>query len=104
MIFEGQGLYMIEEKVSISNFKATCLNLLKKVKQTGRPVLATRRSEPVALIPPLPPEPEKPKTWLGIYEDRGRIIGDIISPAGALEDWEVLNNVQFQFGKNKLLS
>jgi hypothetical protein len=57
----------------------------------------------VALNVP-PPEPEKPKTWLGIYKEKGRIIDDIISPACALEDWEVLNNVQFQFGKNKLLS
>jgi hypothetical protein len=57
----------------------------------------------VALIPP-PQVPEKPKTWLGIYEERGRIVGDIISPVGALEDWEVLDYVQFQLGKNKLLS
>ena len=82
---------MIEEKVTISKFKATCLSLLKKVKQTGRPVLVTRRGEPIALIVP-PPVPEKPKTWLGIYEKRGRIVGDIISPAGALEDWEILNH------------
>jgi len=47
----------------------------------------------VALIPPLLPEPEKPKTWLGKSKDKGRIVGDIISPAGALEDWEILNNV-----------
>jgi hypothetical protein len=51
-----------------------------------------------------PPEPEKPKTWLGMYKEKGRITGDIVSPAGALEDWEVLNYVQFQLGKNKLLS
>lgn len=82
---------MIEEKVTISKFKATCLSLLKKVKQTGRPVLVTRRGEPVALIVP-PPVPKKPETWLGIYKERGRIVGDIISPAGALEDWEILNH------------
>jgi prevent-host-death family protein len=81
---------MIEEKVTISKFKATCLSLLKKVKQTGRPVLVTRRGEPVALIVP-PPVPEKPKTWLGIYAEKGRIVGDIISPAGAPEDWEILD-------------
>jgi hypothetical protein len=57
----------------------------------------------VALVPP-PQEPEKPKTWLGIYKEKGRIIDYIILPVCALEDWEVLNNVQFQFGKNKLLS
>jgi prevent-host-death family protein len=83
---------MIDGKVTISKFKATCLNLLKKVKQTGRQVLITRRGEPVALIVP-PPVSEKPKKWLGIYAEKGRIVGDIISPAGAPEDWEILNNV-----------
>ena len=82
---------MIEEKVTISKFKATCLSLLKKVKQTGRPVLVTRRGEPVALIVP-PPVPEKTKTWLGIYKERGRITGDIVSPATVPEDWEILNH------------
>jgi hypothetical protein len=57
----------------------------------------------VALIPP-PQVPEKPKTWLEIYKERGRIIGDIISPAGALEDWEMLKNVQLQPEKDNILS
>jgi hypothetical protein len=57
----------------------------------------------VALIPP-PPVPEKPKTWLGIYEEKGRIVGDIISPAGAPEDWEMLKNVQLQSEKDNILS
>ena len=48
--------------------------------------------------------PEKPKTWLGIYKERGRIIGDIISSAGAPEDWEMLNNVQLQSEKDNILS
>jgi prevent-host-death family protein len=82
---------MIEEKVTISKFKATCLSLLKKVKQTGRPILVTRRGEPVALIVP-PPMPEKSKTWLGLYKDTGRITGDIVSPAAAPEDWEMLDH------------
>ena len=49
-------------------------------------------------------EPGKSKTWLGKYKGRGRIVGDIISPAGALEDWEILNNVQFQSESDNILS
>jgi 2-dehydro-3-deoxyphosphooctonate aldolase (KDO 8-P synthase) len=45
--------------------------------------------------------PEKPKTCLGQCEDRGRIVGDIISPVGALEDWEVLEMYNFSLGKIK---
>ena len=43
--------------------------------------------------------PEKPKTWLGIYEERGRIVDDIISPAGSLDDREVLEMYNFSLGK-----
>ena len=64
--------------------------LIRKIKQTVRPVLVTRRGEPVALNVPAP-EPEKPKNWLGIYAEKGRIVDDIISPAEGPEDWEVLN-------------
>jgi len=32
---------MIDEVVTISKFKATCLAVLDKVKRTGRPVLVT---------------------------------------------------------------
>ena len=82
---------MIEEIVTISKFKATCLSLLKKVKQTGRPVLVTRRGEPVALIVP-PPEPAKLRTWLGMYQEKGRITGDIVSPVTSPKDWEILRH------------
>ena len=42
---------------------------------------------------------EKSKTWLGQCEDRGCIVGDIISPAGVLKDWEVLEMYNFSLGK-----
>lgn len=77
------------ETVAISKFKATCLAVLEKVRRTGEPVLVTRFGEPVAEVvpPPLPPRPEK---WLGSFRNRGRIVGDVRSPATGEEDWEVL--------------
>ena len=73
------------ETVNISTFKATCLSLLKKVKQTGEPLLVTLRGEPVAQI--IPPEvPREQRVWLGSARDTGKIDGDIISPTG--ETWE----------------
>ena len=80
---------MTDEVVSISKFKATCLALLDKVRRTGKPLLVTRRGEPIALITP-PPEPEKPSSWLGSFKASGKIIGDIISPALDESEWEVL--------------
>jgi len=34
--------------------------------------------------------PEKPKNWLGAMKGTARIVGDIVSPAGDADDWEVL--------------
>ena len=80
---------MEKEVVTISKFKATCLALLDKVKRTGQPILVTRRGEPIALVSP-PPEPEKPDSWLGMFQSKGKIVGDIISPILDQTVWEVL--------------
>jgi len=44
----------MEEQVTISKFKATCLAILARVKRTGRPILVTRKGEPIARIMPPP--------------------------------------------------
>ncbi|MDO9515430.1 MAG: type II toxin-antitoxin system Phd/YefM family antitoxin [Syntrophales bacterium] len=80
---------MKEETIVISKFKATCLAVLNRVKQTGQPVLVTRRGEPIAIIEP-PPQPERCESWLGMFRSRGTITGDIISPALSSHEWEVL--------------
>jgi antitoxin (DNA-binding transcriptional repressor) of toxin-antitoxin stability system len=80
---------MVEEIVPVTKFKTACLALLDKVKSTGRPILVTRQGEPIALISP-PPRPEKRESWLGSYKARGRIVGDIVSPASDERDWEAL--------------
>jgi antitoxin (DNA-binding transcriptional repressor) of toxin-antitoxin stability system len=78
------------ETVNISTFKAMCLSLLEKVKQTRQPLLVLKRGEPVAQILP-PPPPEPGESWLGSFQSTGEITGDIISPASGENDWEVLN-------------
>ncbi len=80
---------MKEETIVISKFKATCLAVLSRVKQTGQPVLVTRRGEPIAIIEP-PPQPERRDSWLGMFRSRGTITGDIISPALSSREWEAL--------------
>jgi prevent-host-death family protein len=77
------------EQISISKFKATCLAVLERVRKTGAPVLVTRFGTPVAEIVP-PPLAERPKSWLGSMKASARIVGDIVSPAGDADDWEVL--------------
>jgi prevent-host-death family protein len=78
------------EVLSISQFKATCLAVLDKVKRTGKPVLVTRRGVPIAMIEP-PPPPVLKESWLGAFKYKGKIIGDIVSPASNETEWGVLN-------------
>jgi len=78
----------MEDEVTISKFKATCLALLAKVKRTGKPILVTRKGEPIALIVP-PPPPQRPASWLGALSKTGRISGDIVSPVVPETEWEV---------------
>jgi prevent-host-death family protein len=78
-----------DNMITISKFKATCLAVLDKVKRTGEPMIVTRHGKPIALISPPPPSSPK-KKWLGTFRSRGKIVGDIISPASEEMDWEGL--------------
>lgn len=76
------------ETVAISEFKATCLALLERVRNTRQAILITKKGVPVAQVVP-PPEPEKPRSWFGAMKGTGRPEGDIVSPTG--KTWEVLD-------------
>ncbi len=76
------------EVVSISQFKATCLAILARVKRTKKPILVLLKGEPIAQVVPLP-LPPIPPSWLGSLSSSGEILGDILSPASAPEEWEV---------------
>jgi prevent-host-death family protein len=77
------------EEIAISKFKATCLSVLERVRQTRTPVLVTRFGEPVAEVAP-PPPPARQPGWLGAMAGTGRIEGDIVAPAAEEADWEAL--------------
>jgi prevent-host-death family protein len=77
------------ETISASEFKATCLALIQKVKRTGQPILITRRGEPIAQLVP-PPPPKDAGAWLGCMEGRIRFLGDIVAPVSDEDEWEAL--------------
>ena len=67
------------EEVAISEFKAKCLALLERVRQTNKPLRITRFGKPVAEI--VPPSPEAGRdAWIGSMKDTVKILGDIVSP------------------------
>jgi len=76
------------ETLSISKFKATCLEVLARVKRTGQPVRITRRGEPIAEVVPPQPSADLPD-WLGSFRSRGKILGDVVSPTN--ESWDALD-------------
>lgn len=80
-----------KETIAISKFKATCLAVIERVRRTGKPVVVTRRGEPVAeVVPPTPPRAGN--NWLGSMRGTVRYLGDIVSPASDPEEWEVLRS------------
>ena len=76
------------DSMAISKFKATCLASLERVRKTGRPLRVTRFGKPIAEIRP-PTTAPATHNWLGARRATGRILGDIVSPTGALVTWEV---------------
>jgi prevent-host-death family protein len=75
------------ERMAISEFKATCLAVLERVRRTKTRVLITRFGQPVAeVVPPSVPPP--PKSWIGSMAGTAQIIGDIVSPVSEESDWE----------------
>jgi prevent-host-death family protein len=77
-------------EIAISEFKAKCLALLDEVEKTKQPLRITRHGKPIAEINPTCPVENA--SWIGSMKGKGKILGDIISPASDLEDWEVLRD------------
>ncbi|MDH3819222.1 MAG: type II toxin-antitoxin system Phd/YefM family antitoxin [Myxococcales bacterium] len=76
------------ETIVISEFKAKCLGILRRVQKTGRPVVVTRRGERIAEIHPPSPVQSEPG-WLGSFAERGQIMTDLLEPSAA-DDSEAL--------------
>jgi prevent-host-death family protein len=78
------------KEIAISEFKAKCLALLDEVQKTRQPIRVTRRGRPIAEVGP--PSPIDNRDWIGSMKGTSKILGDIISPASDLDDWEVLRD------------
>ena len=77
------------EEIAISKFKATCLEVLERVRRTRKPIRVTRFGRAIAEVTP-PSEGEQKGRRLGSMTGTGRIKGDIVAPAADSEDWEAL--------------
>src|SRR3989475_10641188 len=79
------------KEVTISEFKAKCLAMIEQVHKTKRPIRVTRFGRPVAEV--VPPSPEAASgDWIGSMRYKMGILGDIVSPATAPDDWGPLRD------------
>jgi len=75
------------ETISISEFKATCLARLERVRRTGRRLLVTKRGTPIAEVVPATVD-RRAGGWLGSASGTGRLTGDVVAPVVTPDDWE----------------
>ena len=79
------------KEIAISEFKAKCLALLERVRQTKKPIRVTRFGKPVPEI--VPPSPQAgQKSWIGSMENNMDILGDIMSPIIDEKDIQALRD------------
>jgi prevent-host-death family protein len=72
--------------IPAGQFKARCLKIMDEVQSTREPVVITKKGRPVAK---LVANDTKPKDVFGCMRGEIEIVGDIVSPAVPLEDWEI---------------
>ena len=75
------------KQMPASKFKAHCLSLIEDVKATGEPVIITKRGEPVVKVVPVASEKQD---LFGFMAGEFKIAGDIESPVGSADEWEVM--------------
>ena len=71
--------------IAAARFKAQCLELMDRVRATGEPLLITNKGRPVAK---LVPANARGRSLLGCLAGTIEVIGDIVGPVVAPEEWE----------------
>ena len=66
--------------ISATEFKATCLELMDRVQQTGEEITITKHGKPLAKLAPIEPAHKAPADLFGCAKARVTIVGDIIGP------------------------
>jgi prevent-host-death family protein len=74
----------IVKKMAAGQFKVHCLAVMDEVQAKKETVLITKHGKPVAKLVPVSGEKDD---IYGFMAGKGRIIGDVISPALSLEEW-----------------
>nr|VFJ56632.1 MAG: Antitoxin Phd_YefM, type II toxin-antitoxin system [Candidatus Kentron sp. DK] len=76
------------EEIQFSDLENNLNRIIQSVCRSDRPVLIADQKRPLVTIVPVSSSVADP--WLGCMRNRGRIVGDIVSPAEDPGVWEVL--------------
>jgi len=73
------------KKMAAGVFKVHCLAVMDEVQSKRQSVLITKRGKPVAKL--VPADKDAKDDLFGFMAGKGKIIGDIVSPAISPEEW-----------------
>ena len=76
----------MEQKISVSNFKAHCLKILDNIQHNHQVITITKRNKPIAKLKPYE---DKQLSIFGAFKGRGKISSDVIEGIG--DQWDVEN-------------
>jgi prevent-host-death family protein len=72
------------KKMAAGAFKVHCLAVMDEVQSKRQSVLITKRGKPVAK---LVPADKGEDDFYGFFAGKGKITGDVVSPAFSPEEW-----------------
>ena len=75
---------MKTKTIPAGTFKAQCLAIMDEVHAKRQAVVITKRGKPVARLVPI--EEEKDEIF-GFLRGKGKVVGDVVSPAITREEW-----------------
>ncbi len=76
------------EQINVSEFKAVCLRVLERVRQTGEPIEILKNGKPLAIVHP--PAQAAPRRVFGSMEHTlTGPVGDLITPLDDIE-WDAM--------------
>jgi prevent-host-death family protein len=73
--------------IAAGKFKANCLAIMDEVQKNRETVLITKRGKPVAKL--VPAKEEGKSDFFDSMKDQLVFLGDVISPAFDLDEWEM---------------
>lgn len=76
------------EQINVSEFKAICLRLLERIRQTGEPIEILKNGEPLAIVYPAPARSRK-KAFGALKSTLRGQLAHLIEPVDGVE-WDAL--------------